>query len=117
MNINLSDYCSRRILCSCGREHFCPISDIVICSGALNRLPDILQGYNKIFLAADTNTYAACGKRVQELLVGKTAGLLVFESEGVLVPDEEAIRTLGGHVPEDADLILGVGSGVINDLC
>ncbi|MBR5311666.1 MAG: sn-glycerol-1-phosphate dehydrogenase [Clostridia bacterium] len=117
MNINLSDYCSRRIRCSCGREHFCPISDIVICSGALNRLPDILQGYNKIFLVADTNTYAACGRRVQELLDGKTAGLLVFECEGALVPDEEAIRTLGGQVPEEADLILGVGSGVINDLC
>ena len=117
MDINLAEYCSRRIPCSCGREHYCPISDIVICSGALNRLPEILHGYSRIFLTADVNTYAACGERVRELLKDTCNGLLVFESEGALVPDEEAIRTLRERVPEDTDLILGIGSGVINDLC
>ncbi len=117
MNINLADYCNRRILCSCGREHFCPISDIVISGGALNRLPEILCGYKKIFLAADTNTWRACGERVYALLKDQCTGVLVFECEGALVPDEEAIRTLAERVPDDADFILGVGSGVINDLC
>lgn len=117
MNYNLSDYCNRKIRCSCGREHFCPISDIVICSGALDRLPEILHGYRKIFLAADTNTWNACGKRVYELLKNQCAGQLVFVCDGALVPDEDAIRTLSETLPDDTDLILGIGSGVINDLC
>lgn len=117
MNINLAEYCNQRIRCSCGREHFCPISGIVICRGALDRLPEVLNGYQKIFLAADTNTYRACGERVYDLLKEKCIGLLIYECDGVLVPDEEAIRLLDERVPEDADMILGIGSGVINDLC
>ena len=117
MNINLADYCNRRIPCSCGREHFCPISDIVISGGALNRLPEILCGYQKIFLTADTNTWRACGEHVYELLKDQCTGILVFECDGALVPDEQAIQTLAERVPDDADFILGVGSGVINDLC
>ncbi len=117
MTLNLSDYCSRRIRCSCGREHFCPISDIVIGSGVLDRLPEILFGYRKIFLAADTNTYRACGERVYDLLKEKCAGILIYECEDVLVPDEAAICLLAERVPEETDMILGIGSGVINDLC
>ena len=41
----------------------------------------------------------------------------MFETKDALVPDEEAIRTLSDHLPEGTDLILGIGSGVINDLC
>ncbi len=117
MNINLSDYCNRRIRCTCGQEHFCPISDIVICSGALRQLPEILRGYKKIFLTADINTWRACGEHVYTLLKDQCCGTLVFECEGILVPDEESIQTLAESVPEDTDLILGIGSGVINDLC
>ena len=117
MDINLMDYCGRRIRCSCGREHFCPISDIVIRSGALDTLPDITAGYHKVFLVADTNTYRACGERVYDLLKEKCAGRLIYECEGALVPDEAAIRTLDERLPENTDLILGIGSGVINDLC
>ncbi|MBQ7931600.1 MAG: sn-glycerol-1-phosphate dehydrogenase, partial [Clostridia bacterium] len=117
MNINLADYCNRRIPCSCGREHFCPISDIVIGSDTLKRLPELLSGYKKIFLTADTNTWRACGERVYELLKKQCSGILVFECEGALVPDEEAIHTLVERVPDDTDFILGIGSGVINDLC
>ena len=117
MEINLTDYCNRTIRCSCGREHFCPISDIVIRRGALNALPEITAEYKHIFLAADTNTYRACGEQVYELLKDRCAGVLIYESEGALVPDETAIRTLVEALPEETDLILGIGSGVINDLC
>ncbi|MBQ4354285.1 MAG: sn-glycerol-1-phosphate dehydrogenase [Clostridia bacterium] len=117
MNINLSDYCSRRIPCSCGREHYCPISDIVIESGALNRLPDILASYSAIYLVADRNTYRACGERVYDLIRERCAGVYIFACEDALVPDEKAIRIAKEHMPKNTDLILGVGSGVINDLC
>jgi len=117
MELNLMNYCGKRIRCSCGREHFCPISDIVIRSGALECLPDITAGYHRLFLVADTNTYRACGERVYELLKEKCCGSLIYESKDPLVPDETAIRTLAECLPEDADLILGIGSGVINDLC
>lgn len=117
MTINLSDYCNHRIPCSCGREHFCPISDIIISPGALASLPEILSGYCRIFLTADSNTWRACGERVFSLLGDACAGCYIFECEGALVPDENAIQTLDSRLTDDTDLILGVGSGVINDLC
>ena len=117
MQFNLSDLCSRRIPCSCGKVHFCPISDIEIRPGALAHLPTLLAGYSSIFLTADTNTWRVCGERVHELLKEQCAGVFVFETNDALVPDEEAIRTLSDHLPVGTDLILGIGSGVINDLC
>ena len=40
-----------------------------------------------------------------------------FDGEGVLIPDEEAIARIEEHVSADTQALVGVGSGVINDLC
>ena len=47
----------------------------------------------------------------------KISDVLVYQTEGILVPDEIAISELEAHVTDATDLIIGVGSGVINDLC
>ena len=60
---------------------------------------------------------AGLRRRVHELLKEQCAGVFVFETDDTLVPDEEAIRILSDHLPVGTDLILGIGSGVINDLC
>ena len=41
----------------------------------------------------------------------------MFEPDGLLIPNEQAIEALNADVSEKTDLIVGVGSGVINDLC
>ncbi len=103
--------------CECGRRHTCPIKKIVIRSGALEEIPALAENYSNIVLAADTNTYRVCGAKVRELLGEKVEACLVYEREGVLVPNEEAIDELSAVVSEKTDLIIGVGSGVIQDLC
>lgn len=103
--------------CECGREHRCEIEHVVIKAGAINEIGALTANYRKVVLAADENTYRICGAKVEEQLGSKLEKRLVFYSEGVLIPNEAAIEALSETVSEETDLILGVGSGVIQDLC
>ena len=115
--LDLSAYCSREIPCSCGRRHFCSIREVVVREGALDCLPALTEGFGNIFLVADTNTWAVCGEGVSAILGDTIQGKLIFRREGTLVPDERAVEELERAVNADTDLILGIGSGVINDIC
>ncbi len=107
-----------RFGCGCGRDHTCPIDHVVIGSGVLPRLRDICRGYGRILLVADRNTYGVCGGDVEAFLGSQVADRAVFETGSqVLVPDEAALAAIEARVTGETDLILGVGSGVINDLC
>ncbi len=103
--------------CPCGHSHTCDISYISIKSGALQELETVCRPYHSIVLVADNHTYATCGDRVCSLLGEKIAQKIVFCPEGLLIPNEEAIDRLRQAVTEETDLIVGIGSGVINDLC
>ena len=117
MELNVSDYCNREIHCACGHTHYCPIEAVVVRDGALAELDALTAGYERILLAADENTWAACGGDVAARLGEKVSRRLIWRREGRLVPDERAVAELEGALGEGIDLILGVGSGVINDLC
>ena len=103
--------------CGCGREHLCPIRTLEISGGALDRLPALLEGFAHILLVADSNTWRVCGARIAESLGGRAEALVFNTGDHVLVPDEAAIGAIGARVTKETDLLLGVGSGVINDLC
>ena len=103
--------------CPCGKVHDCPIRHVVIKADACRHLPKVTQAYHHILVVADTNTYAACGARVCEVLADRVCDTLIYTPEGILVPDESAIAALRARVSDRVDLILGIGSGVINDLC
>lgn len=103
--------------CACGMSHKCPIDYVVIEENACDCLPNITKEYHHILLVADRNTFAVGGKVVQEKLGTRLAETLIYQTNEVLVPNEEAIAELKSHVHADTDLIIGIGSGVINDLC
>lgn len=103
--------------CNCGMEHSCDIKEIIIESGAISKIHGLLTEYNSIVLVADKNTYAVCGNDVSEQLGEKLESIHVFECEGFLIPNEKAIEELNGKLTEKTDLIIGIGSGVIQDLC
>ena len=103
--------------CPCGRPHICPIRAVEIGEGALSSLPSLCGGFTRILLVADTNTYAACGREVDGILGGLVASRHIFAGEGVVIPDEASVEAIEGKLTPDTDLIVGVGSGVINDLC
>ena len=103
-------------MCSCGKNHTCAIKEIVVADGALSELPRITADYERILLVADENTYRAAGERVYALVGDRAVGTTVFPGKPHLVPNENAIERVKADLG-DADLILGVGSGVIQDLC
>ena len=104
--------------CSCGMDHLCPIDYIEIDSGMLQNLPAYCEAYHKILLVADQNTYRVCGKEVAAVLGKRIAVQKIFETgEEILIPDEQAVAAVEAVFPVECDLVLGVGSGVINDLC
>ena len=103
--------------CPCGKPHICPIKAVEIGEGALLSLPRICADFSHILLVADRNTYAACGKTADEILGQRILSRHIFEGEGVVIPDEASVAAIEGKLSPETDLIVGVGSGVINDLC
>ena len=105
--------------CPCGKLHTIAIDEVVIGKGVVNRLPDFVKKYGKKpFVVADVNTYAAAGEKVCEILkaAGISYGSFVFKDKA-LEPDEKAVGAAFMHFDPCCDVIVGVGSGVINDIC
>ena len=105
--------------CSCGREHDVAIDDVVVGKGVVQRLPEFVHKYGakKPFILADKNTYKAAGEAVAEILQGSgiSFSTYIFQKDA-LEPDEEAVGSAFMHFDNSCDLIIGVGSGVINDI-
>ena len=104
--------------CTCHREHTCPIQAVEIGVGALGKLPMLCNGYEHILLVFDQNTYQVCGDKVVRLLASKSISTQVLDSQSkVVIPNEEKLDEISNAITSATDLIVGVGSGVINDLC
>ncbi len=101
--------------CDCGKEHGCDIKSVVIEKNAVAKIPELAKGYNGILLVADRNTYRVCGKSVEALSIHKD--IFIFEEEGLVIPNEKAWEAIQARVTNEIDLIIGIGSGVIQDLC
>ena len=104
--------------CACGRVHSCPVEFVEIGHGATVKIAEVCRDYKKILLVSDENTYKACGKSVSDLLSEKVEKNLILRSDGkVVIPDEEKISEIEAAITKETDFVVGVGSGVINDLC
>ncbi len=104
--------------CTCGKTHGFS-AKVIAGSGVLQQLPAVVTGYGakKAFVLSDMNTYKAAGKQVCSLL--EEARVLCnsysFMKDAV-EPDEHSVGSAAMHMDADCDLIVGVGSGVINDI-
>ena len=104
--------------CPCGKDHSCPIDYVEIGVGVLPKIAEICAAYDRIVLVADQNTYRVCGKEVADILGGKVENIALFQTgDKPLIPDEDALAAIHAKVTSATQLIVGVGSGVINDLC
>lgn len=113
----VSELVNHDIYCSCGKVHRCDIPHLLIGKGALMELPILVSEYQHILLVADRNTYPLCGDRVKAMLPEKIEAVCILESEGLLVPGREAVGIVDTFISPNTDLVLGIGSGVINDIC
>ena len=103
--------------CTCGMTHTCSIKHILVEEGANQKLSGLLGGYRKILLVADTNTYAACGESIKAQIGERLESLLIYQRDGLLIPNEEAVDEMFAKLTDQTDLIVGIGSGVIQDTC
>lgn len=107
------------IACDCHRAHPFTVSHICIEKGAIEKLPAFVQEFQakKPFILADKNTFEAAGEKVCAVLEG--AGIpyakYVFGA-GEIEPDERAVGSAIMHFNQSCDMVIAVGSGVINDI-
>lgn len=105
--------------CACGKHHVADIDKILCGAGVLNELPAILHEYGakKPYILCDRNTYAAAGKRVCALLesAGIPYSIYTYRDERP-APNEHNVGLAIMFLPKDCDFVIGVGSGVINDI-
>ena len=105
-------------VCSCGRLHECGLERLIVGSGVLAELPSVVRerGYTRVFLLADANTYAAAGRRAEELLSDAGIPCTKYVFPHSPEPDEWAVGSAVMHCDKACDLVLAVGSGVIGDV-
>lgn len=106
-------------ICSCGKYHKTFIPECIIEKNAVAKIADYAKMFNakKAFIVADINTYPVAGDKVTMLLSesGISVSKYIFNSPH-LEPDEIAAGSLALHYNPDCDIIIAIGSGVINDL-
>ncbi len=100
----------------CGRAYTGPIRCVHVGVGALLRLPEVTEGYDRLLIVADENTFEAAGAEAVLLLGDKVKRSIVFQKDPLLVPDETAVAAIEGRLA-GTDMIVGIGSGVVQDLC
>jgi len=102
--------------CECGKEHSCGIKYVYVEDGAISRLTQLCDKGKNILIVADENTYLAAGQKVEDALCQNILKKVIFSGKTVLIPDEAAIEKVRDNLC-DVDLLIGIGSGVIQDLC
>lgn len=105
--------------CPCGKKHSTSLSHAIIEKGAIEKIPTYICEFKrkKAFLLADSNTFRVAGERVCAVL--KKSGIpyetYVFPT-GTIEPDEAAVGSAVMHFDKSCDLVIGIGSGMINDI-
>jgi len=102
--------------CACGKHHSCDIKFVAIERGAIRHLTHLAEGYTSILVVADENTYGVGGEKVMAALSGKKVKQVIFSGKTILIPNETAIDRVTAEL-SGIELIVGIGSGVIQDLC
>ena len=104
--------------CYCGKTHGFS-ARVITGAGAMNQIPGIVKelGAQKAYALFDKNTYAAAGARVLESLQDAGIGCTSYcFPEETPEPDEKSVGSAVLHYPMDCDMVIAVGSGVINDI-
>lgn len=109
-------------MCACGRVHQTGVRILKIGAGIIHSLPEVLAQMGKTmpFLVCDANTYQAAGQTAVDILKAHHMmyRLFVFpKTDGKIEPDEAAVGAITMALPSACDVIIAVGSGVINDCC
>lgn len=111
--------------CACGKRHVCALKYLNIGRNIIGDVPALVaaMGKKKPFVVCDGNTWAVAGKRVDEALAAAGVERMVYvipkeRPENVrIAPAEWEVGSAIMNFDPSCDMILAVGSGVVNDIC
>ena len=111
--------------CACGKRHVCALKYLNIGRGIVGEVPAMIaaMGKRKPFVVCDENTWAVAGRRVDEILTEAGVAHAVYviplnnPDAGRIAPGEWEAGSILMHFDPSCDMLLAVGSGVVNDLC
>lgn len=92
---------------------------VLVGKGVLKKLPAWIRenGKKKAFVLADRNTYKAAGEQVCRILKEADIDYTCYIiDEEMPEPDEHTVGSVIMHFDMECDLVIGVGSGVVNDV-
>jgi len=114
--------------CACGRVHEVPVRILMYEAGAVGSLAEVIRqsgggaATEGVAVVVDARTWDVCGARAYDAV--KQAGLGVSRvtvpdrAEGGPICDDHTVQWLIGQLRSiDPDVVVAVGSGVVNDLC
>lgn len=116
--------------CSCEMGvHRAPLDKYVIKEGAIECIAQVLAEYQNIYLVCDENTYRVLGEKAQKILKENNKNVYKHILKGEVLPnaanigdvlihmnDPKAESDIFAYSPKP-DIILAVGSGIVNDIC
>ena len=114
-----SVFCLDNNKCQCGKEHVMPTSKVICGNNVLEKIIDVINEYNckKIFVLSDKNTFSACAHKVLKIFDNNQIKYTSYcFDKDFLEPDENSVGSAIMHFDYECDLVVSVGSGVINDI-
>lgn len=105
-------------LCNCGKTHSHD-TQVYVGKGVLNNIPQYLKQYapEKVFVLSDLNTYKVAGAKVCEILDRSGIAYTAYSfTHDPIEPDEYSVGSMMMHYDPKCDVVVAVGSGVVNDL-
>ena len=111
--------CISKNNCECKKSHSHDIKKILIGNGVIEKLPSVLSDLSikKPFIICNKNTFSVANKLVFKLLEKENINYSVYSFDNPnLKPNEETVGTAIMNFKKGCDVIIGIGSGVINDV-
>ena len=105
-------------LCACGKYHDGILDTYIAEKGAICRVAEFVKKYHckKAFLIADATTFSVAGNQVCRNLTDNGIPFSKYVFPVSPKPDETAVGSVIMHYDATCDIIIGIGSGVINDI-
>ena len=100
--------------CACGKSHVLDIENIIIEKDAEKHIKKLAKKYNNILILSNSVSFDLCGKTILSCLDGKKYSTLIFNQK-IIILDEQTVKIVNDNL-NGIDLILAIGSGVIQDL-
>lgn len=104
--------------CECGKIHSVGTKRVIIEEDAISRLPELIEecGAKKPFLLSGTASFQAAGDKVCSVLEQAGIPYTKYILPGTPVkPTEGTVGSAVMHFDPTCDLVIGIGSGVVND--